>query len=113
MPGRTRLTMHGVQAAAQGPANLAFVRQKQAPSVMTVQLRLVSCTVRIAFSHVPFLQAAAWMATDIALVPQLGNALAGPDPMRAPEIPQVPLLRLATRAVCGARGPRVVVGPFG
>ena len=78
-----------LQAAAQGPAGLAFSRQSQAPSMMALQLRLVSCTARIAFSHIPFLQAAAWMATDIVLVPQVGNALAGPDPIRAPDIPQV------------------------
>ena len=93
------LTRCAVQAAAQGSAGLALSRQNQAPAMVTLQLRLVSCTARIAFSHIPFLQAAAWMGTDIVLVPQVGNALAGPDPIRAPDIPQVPLPESLHRVV--------------
>ena len=98
------LTGCEVQAAAQGSAGLALSRQNQAPAMVTLQLRLVSCTARIAFSHIPFLQAAAWMGTDIVLVPQVGNALAGPDPIRAPDIPQVPLPDRLGPAACRCAG---------
>ena len=46
-----------MQNAAQGSAGLAaFQVHKQAPSQITLELRIASCTARIAFSHIPFLQ---------------------------------------------------------
>lgn len=51
-------------------------RSTKDPSSMNMRLKLGACTLRAAFSHVPFIQAIIWMANTMILQPSPGNLTA-------------------------------------
>ena len=65
-----------LQAANHAPAAALARSTKRAPSHVRISIKLVSCTLRAAFSHIPFLQSLMWMVNSITLVPTMGNVAA-------------------------------------
>lgn len=56
---------------------------QRAQSHTRISIKLVSCTLRAAFSHIPLLQSLMWMVNNIVLVPTMGNVAADLKPPTA------------------------------
>ena len=51
-------------------------QHKREPASMHMRLTLGACTVRAAFSHVPFIQSVLWIMRTVILQPSPGNLTA-------------------------------------
>lgn len=91
-----------LQQAQSHASTAALARSTQhSLSHTRVSIKLVSCTVRAAFSHIPFLQSLMWMVNNIALVPTMGNVAADVKlPTGIAAVEQVG--RLPLQLVCSA-----------
>ena len=88
--------MH-VQANKHASATALARSAKRQRSRTHITIRVVSCTLRAAFSQIPFLQSLMWMVNSIVLVPTVGNCAA--------DVKTPPVLSAVEQArICPAHG---------